>query len=84
MNTKVKTVPILLIVVSIVLLAAIACQSDPEPTDRTWQVSSGLDPDASVSGTVSYRERLALTPGATLIVELRDVSLADGPCSAHC
>ena len=79
MNTKVKTVPILLIVVSIVLLAAIACQSEPESTDRTWQVSSGLDPDASVSGTVSYRERLALTPGATLIVELRDVSLADAP-----
>ena len=33
--------------------------------------------DTSVEGTVSYRERLALTPGATLVVELRDVSLAD-------
>ena len=33
--------------------------------------------DASVSGTVTYRERLALTPGATLVVQLRDVSLQD-------
>lgn len=35
--------------------------------------------DEAVEGTVSYRERIALTPGATLIVELRDVSLADAP-----
>ncbi len=34
-------------------------------------------PDAAVTGTVTYRERLALTDGARLIVELRDVSLAD-------
>ncbi len=33
--------------------------------------------DASVSGTITYRERLALTPGATLVVQLRDVSLQD-------
>ena len=79
MNNKVKPTPILIIGISIVLLVAAACQSDPEPTDATWHVSSGLDHDASVSGTVSYRERLALTPGATLIVELRDVSLADAP-----
>lgn len=31
----------------------------------------------TVSGTVSYQERLALTPGATLNVELRDTSYAD-------
>ena len=43
------------------------------------EVASGRDPTAFVSGTVTYRERLALTPGATLIVELRDVSYADGP-----
>ena len=34
-------------------------------------------PDAAVTGTVAYRERLALTDGAKLVVELRDVSLAD-------
>ncbi len=28
---------------------------------------------------LTYRERLALTPGATLVADLRDVSYADGP-----
>ena len=42
-------------------------------------MASGRNPDSSVSGTVTYRERLALTPGATLVVELRDVSYADAP-----
>ena len=37
----------------------------PEPTD------------ARVRGTVTYRERIALTPGATLTVHLRDTSLMD-------
>ena len=32
---------------------------------------------ASVSGTVTYRERIALSPGAKLVVEIRDVSYAD-------
>ena len=35
------------------------------------------DPNASVSGSVTYRERIALTQGAALVVELRDVSYAD-------
>ena len=33
--------------------------------------------DSSVSGTVTYRERIELTPGATLIVQIRDTSYAD-------
>ena len=55
----------------------------------TCEVGIGLPPtpepgaprgrDAAVEGSVTYRERLALTPGATLIVELRDVSYADAP-----
>ena len=32
---------------------------------------------SSVSGTVTYRERIALTPGARLIVQIRDTSYAD-------
>ena len=44
-------------------------------------MTSGRDPNSSVSGTVAYRERLALTPDATLVVELRDVSYADGPAA---
>lgn len=34
---------------------------------------------ASLRGSVSYRERIALPPGATVIVRLIDVSLADAP-----
>ena len=33
--------------------------------------------NSSVSGTVTYRERIELTPGATLIVQVRDTSYAD-------
>ena len=36
-----------------------------------------LGTSSSVMGTVTYRERIALTPGATLIVQLRDTSLMD-------
>ena len=33
--------------------------------------------DTAVTGTVTYRERIALTPGATLTVQIRDTSYAD-------
>ena len=49
------------------LLAVTACQSGPVPPDATPEAPSGRSPDASVSGAVTYRERLALTPDATLI-----------------
>ena len=57
-------------------LAAMACISDPSPVGEL-EVTSGRSRNASVGGTVTYRERLALSEGATLIVELRDVSYAD-------
>ena len=38
---------------------------------------SVLGAGSSVTGTVTYRERIALTPGATLIVQIRDTSYAD-------
>ena len=56
-----------------------ACQSEFGPSNTTLEVASGRNPNSSVSGTVTYRERLALTPDATLVVELRDVSYDDGP-----
>ncbi|WP_332685675.1 YbaY family lipoprotein, partial [Bosea sp. (in: a-proteobacteria)] len=34
---------------------------------------------ATLRGTVSYRERIALPPGAIVEVKLLDVSLADAP-----
>ena len=45
--------------------------NDPAPTPPASEA------DARVSGTVSYRERIALTPGATLTVQIRDTSLQD-------
>lgn len=41
---------------------------------------AGLEPvgaDASVRGTITYHERIALTPDAVVTVQLRDTSLAD-------
>ena len=40
-------------------------------------VGSRLGSSSSVSGTVTYRERIVLTPGAKLIVQIRDTSYAD-------
>ncbi len=78
MKTNLKATLLSAIGICIVLLAA-ACQGEQSPSNATVEVPSGRNPNASVSGTVAYRERLALTPTATLMVELRDVSYADGP-----
>ncbi len=59
------------------LILAAACQTAPGSSDAMLEIPSGREPNAAVSGTVTYRERIALTPGASLVVELRDVSLAD-------
>ena len=77
MKTKLKTALHFGTAVWIMLLAAVACQGESGPSKATLEVTSGRNPNASISGSVTYRERLALTPGATLVVELRDVSYAD-------
>ena len=59
------------------LIVAVGCQTAPGSVDGTLEIPSGRSPDAAVSGSVTYRERIALTPGARLVVELRDVSLQD-------
>ena len=61
----------------ILLIVAVACETAPGPSDATLEIPSGREPNAAVSGTVTYRERIALSPGATLVVDLWDVSLAD-------
>ncbi|MDE0235473.1 MAG: YbaY family lipoprotein [bacterium] len=61
------------------LMAAAGCQGEDGPSGGALEIPSGREPDASVAGTVTYGERLELTPEATLVVELRDVSYADGP-----
>lgn len=64
------------------LLVATACIFNDEPATNptatvTTEVSSGKEPNASVRGTVDYREKIPLSPGARLEVELRDTSLQD-------
>ena len=63
-------------VTACVLWLAAACQ-DTGPSNATNEVTSGREPNASVTGSVTYRERIALTPDAKVVVELRDVSLLD-------
>ena len=63
----------------IVLIASVVCGGEPGSSNATVEVASGRNPNASVSGSVTYRERLALSSGANLVVELRDVSYADAP-----
>ena len=45
----------------------------------TTAVSRSGDGGAAVTGAIAYRESIALPPGTTLEVELRDVSRVDGP-----
>ena len=68
------------IAVLAMLFAAAACSSSPaaNPTATvTAVVPSGKEPNASVRGTVTYKEDIPLTSGAQLIVSLRDTSLQD-------
>ena len=77
MKSKIKNALMSVVGVSIVLLALAACGDDLGSASATVEVPSGKSPNASVSGTVTYRERLALSSGAKLVVSLRDVSYQD-------
>ena len=74
MKVRIGLVPALALLVTATALG-LACGGDQGNANTL----SGVQPMRTVSGTVSYHERLALTPGATLIVELRDTSYADSP-----
>ena len=71
-----RNLPTFFAIVALLILA-VACQTAPGLSGGTLEIPSGREPNAVVSGSVTYRERIALTPGASLVVELRDVSLAD-------
>ena len=77
MYSTFKTALISIVGMLIVLMAP-ACQEGVSPgTSGKPDQPTGARPNASVTGTVTYRERIALSPGATLQVQLRDVSLQD-------
>ena len=71
MNTRFTTTALAIAGILIVLVAVAACQSESDTSNSTLEVMSGRNPNASVSGTVTYRERIALTEGVALVVELR-------------
>ena len=59
------------------LLGLATCQFSIGVPDITAVPGKTGGGDSVLEGTVTYRERIALTPDATVVVELRDVSLAD-------
>jgi uncharacterized lipoprotein YbaY/heat shock protein HslJ len=60
------------------LLALIACL--PAACQQQGPgVSQALPLDAFISGTITYRERIALSPQAVVEISLQDVSRADAP-----
>lgn len=60
----------------ILVLALGACSVTPQQRAREADVP-GQTVSAAVTGTVSYRERIALPPSAVVKVQLLDVSFAD-------
>ena len=77
MQTKLKKSLLSVTAIVTFLLAFVACESEPDLSKSLLEITSGKDPNASVSGTVTYRENLELTEGASLVVEIRDTSYAD-------
>ncbi|MBN3573260.1 YbaY family lipoprotein [Vibrio neptunius] len=62
-----------LLVVALLGLTLLGCQSAAKPTK-----DAKID---SITGTITYRERIALPANALVIVTLQDISLADAPAT---
>ena len=78
MNVRLKAALLSALCFCIVLLTASACQNSlSQEPGRGPAPRKGAQLNGFVTGTVTYRERIALSPGATLEVQLRDVSLQD-------
>lgn len=65
-----------------VLAIALSTTALINSTTAIAQTPTTTSPFSSVSGTVTYRERIALPPNALLIVQLQDVSKQDAPAVA--
>ena len=70
MNRAIHFLPALLACASLA-----ACMTDGDETNLMTQASETV----TLSGQLSYRERIALLPGSTATVSLEDVSRADAP-----
>ena len=77
MFNRTKTVLRSDIVALLVFLLVGACQSQIDLANSVLELPSGREPNASVRGTVTYRERISLSSDARLVVEIRDVSYQD-------
>lgn len=66
--------------VGLLALGAAACGGDDGPAEADAS-ANGPSGTARVTGTVAYRERLALSPTAEVRVELADVSRQDVPAT---
>ena len=67
----------ILIPISLAMLLLTACAGDPGDAAAP-PADSGPSP---ITGTLNYRERIRLGPGATVEVRLLDVSIADVPAT---
>ncbi|HJM75991.1 MAG TPA: YbaY family lipoprotein [Dehalococcoidia bacterium] len=89
---KHRTVTATIFGIALLAVASVACNGDdstPGPTDpdatATAPAATPATPTApaeaasSVTGTVTYLEKIALTPDAVVEVKLVDVSRADAP-----
>ena len=61
------------------LLPLLLLSSCSEPEKATQQADENTNPMTTLSGSVLYRERMALPPGATVSVTLEDSSKMDAP-----
>lgn len=81
--------PVRLLMAGLLLVSLlVACGAEPTTqTSSTAAVPAAVTPSAidAITGDgellvrVTYRERIALLPGTTVVVELQDVSKADAP-----
>ncbi|MBA8888974.1 putative lipoprotein YbaY [Dokdonella fugitiva] len=70
------------ILLSIVVVALAACQSGPAPDRGGGKSVTPQQPAPVVHGRASYLERMLMSPGAVLEVQLIDDRIADAPGTA--
>ena len=68
----------LLTIAALALLFAAACKGEPTPGPPATVTPEALPEQGTVSGTVTYAEKIPLTPGATLEVRLNEFYRLDG------